>query len=80
MDSEKAAVSDREFVFLAALDNVVLLKCGGASTRGGTLARALYNKHFQGKLTGITGVEYFREHHYQVGLQWKTEEKVLYRS
>lgn len=53
MDSEKAAVSDRECVFLAALDSVVLLKCGGAPTRGGTLARALYNKHFQGKLTGV---------------------------
>lgn len=42
MDSEKAVVLDKEFVFLAALGNVVLLKSGGAFKRGEILARILW--------------------------------------
>lgn len=42
MDSGKAVVLDRDFVFLAALGNVVLLKSGGAFKRGKILARALW--------------------------------------
>lgn len=71
MDSEKAAVLDREFVFLAAFGSVVLLKRGGASKRGKTLAITLCNKHFQ----ECTEAEDFREHHYQVSLLYKTEKK-----
>lgn len=41
MDSEKAAVLDREFVFPAVCSKVVLLRSDGAFKRGKTLARTL---------------------------------------